>query len=150
MATVTTTAVFALEATAGPKSVEESQTGLSTKIDAINAATTTVINKILNCSKTGQTYNSLTDACIGMTTTEQTAMLNCQKNGQTYNQATNACISAGKPVINYASCTTISNYSAYTSWAYCPNGTVMTGVLQQGLATGAKVWFGAFRCCPFK
>lgn len=57
---------LALEVSAGADNVNASQVGINAKLDANNAALTAVLNKILNCSKTGQSYNSTTDSCVSV------------------------------------------------------------------------------------
>lgn len=137
----------ALEMTAaGKDGGYEAAVGFNSAIEMVR----TVINKILACQKNGQDYSSLTDSCGGLTTAQETAMLNCMKAGNTYNVTSGACVPAGKPTINYAACTWITNaYPDTYLTELCPANTVMTGFQQQGLATGSKVWYGRYRCCPF-
>lgn len=56
-----------------------------------------------------------------------------------------ASTAATPPSIDYGTCTSLA--TSHRSWRDCPTGYVMTGVESQGLTTGAKQWYGTFRCC---
>lgn len=54
---------YALETTATGNEVNQSLVGITAKIDASNAALTSVINKILACNRDGQLFDSVANTC---------------------------------------------------------------------------------------
>ncbi|MBS0234513.1 MAG: hypothetical protein JSR99_13620 [Proteobacteria bacterium] len=155
---------FALEASAGADTVNTSQLGIDAKLNAINAATTAVLNKILNCAKTGQSFDSASDACIGLTKTEQQTLLSCNKYNQFYNNTTGTCASgsASKPELvrvahfstsnsnktfqlggPYQLCTLVSDSRAGDAHGYC----TISGTPGTNWTIASKHYSGAAVMC---
>lgn len=60
-------------------------------------------------------------------------------------------MSSSAGTIKFSSCTDhIVGNGGTKSLILCPTGKVMTGLAQQGLATGSKVWKAKMRCCTIQ
>lgn len=82
----------ALETAAGADTVNSSEMGINVKIDAGNAITTSSINNIFNCGKTGQLYDSVHNVCITVDEPFAKKIAACTTNKQFYNQSTLASV----------------------------------------------------------
>lgn len=88
---------FALEAAAGADSVNSSQIGINSKIEASNAVLTAGMNQILKCNQDGKFFDSQHNVCTDASEPLAKKIAACTTNKQFYNQTSDSCQSLAVP-----------------------------------------------------